>query len=1045
MAVPYYPGALYTPKLGLGLFGQDEVLADNFVILDAAFGSGSSINVNGTLVESPNLNNTLPTAPAGNTNVIWQVDINGNVSAYATASSNAAGSDTQIQYNKASSFGADSNLVWDYTDGALSILSNPTGSGLAALSIGSPVAHPISPGGILLTGSQIGIGTQFACTLEIHNQYAAGISIFTHSNTNFRGPDTAYYRSRGTQLVPLAVQSGDNLCNAPAILAYDGSVYGVGNYIASRATENWNSTSHGCAWDFWVNANGTLGSTLGLTIDNNGHVGVGTNSTPPALLTVGTSNTFQVDSSGNVTSGLVGSHLGSFRVASDTGTGLYTITAPSNTATPTLTLPTTSNVLAGQFAGDNVLYSNTPVGATAAGTLALPTLSTQTANFVFAGPTSGAAAAPTFRALVAADIPNAANLPLWSNLQNAAGALTLANGNNTTTFNQTSNVVWLWANTTTATSGTTNASPLLELVANYWTGAASAADTWTIGSSLAAGTNGASTLTFTHTGSTGAAVVSVPNIQTNTTGSATACAVRVNAANSGFYGSGGGNGLLCSTGSAVIWQAITGSPSTSLMLPGAVVLGFALNAGSNCDISLSRPAAGVLAIGNGTTANNVCTILSTVYGFGSTATATAADSGISRLGAASLAIGNGTAGDFTGALTLGALTQNNNTVATSGTTNASPLLTFAANYWTGAASAQDTWSIGFSLTAGTNGDSFLNIAHSGSTGKKRVIIPTNASTTVPALAFSGQAGVGLGNNAAILTLIAGGSTGEWEMCDSGGAAIMFAHPGAYISIAPVAASNQLFLLGNVSTGAPGGVGLGNNHSFAGTSGTQIGVDIGGDTNAPITFAPPSGSNAIFYGLRVQPTVNANALAVGGYKALVVNAIETALGGTSNNKLLSLQAGATGGTVELDVSNTGTVTTYNSTSTVRNGMAAEYASSDLTAQSAAITATTLLSAPQTGMYKVSWSATITTASDISSVLGGTSGFQVIYTSPTDSVVKTTVPGNSVTSSANTTGTAVGGVEVIYAKTGTNVQFSYGYTDSHTSTAMVYELHVTVEAM
>ena len=142
---------------------------------------------------------------------------------------------------------------------------------------------------------------------------------------------------------------------------------------------------------------------------------------------------------------------------------------------------------------------------------------------------------------------------------------------------------------------------------------------------------------------------------------------------------------------------------------------------------------------------------------------------------------------------------------------------------------------------------------------------------------------------------------------------------------------------------------------------------------------------------------------------------------------------------------GKVIKYNGTATVRNGIAAEYASSDLTAQSAAITATTLLSAPQTGMYKVSWSATITTASDISSVLGGTNGFQVIYTSPTDSVAKTTVPGNSVTSSANTTGTAVGGVEVIYAKTGTNIQYTYGYTDSHTSTAMQYELHITLESL
>ena len=151
------------------------------------------------------------------------------------------------------------------------------------------------------------------------------------------------------------------------------------------------------------------------------------------------------------------------------------------------------------------------------------------------------------------------------------------------------------------------------------------------------------------------------------------------------------------------------------------------------------------------------------------------------------------------------------------------------------------------------------------------------------------------------------------------------------------------------------------------------------------------------------------------------------------------AGNTTGSLSL-----GTVIKYNGTATVRNGQPAEYAFSDLTAQSAAITATTLLSAPQTGAYKISWSATITTADGVSSVLGGTNGFQVIYTSPTDSVVKTTVAGNSVTSSANTTGTAVGGVEVIYAKTGTNIQYSFGYT-SATPGQMIFEIHVSLEAL
>ena len=133
-------------------------------------------------------------------------------------------------------------------------------------------------------------------------------------------------------------------------------------------------------------------------------------------------------------------------------------------------------------------------------------------------------------------------------------------------------------------------------------------------------------------------------------------------------------------------------------------------------------------------------------------------------------------------------------------------------------------------------------------------------------------------------------------------------------------------------------------------------------------------------------------------------------------------------------------------TYGNTVAQEIATVNLTAQSAAIAATNLVaSLPASGMYRISWSADITTASDISSVLGGTAGFQVGYTSPTDSVAKLTVSGNSVTSAANTTGTSVGGGLVVYAKTGTAITYQMDYTDSHTSTAMHYELHIKLEQM
>src|ERR1700758_4791679 len=84
MSFPY-PNQRFTTNLGLSLFGMDEILADNMNLIDAAYGAGSSVNVNGSLVTSPNFNGTLPVAPAGKSNVIFQADVNGNISAYYSA------------------------------------------------------------------------------------------------------------------------------------------------------------------------------------------------------------------------------------------------------------------------------------------------------------------------------------------------------------------------------------------------------------------------------------------------------------------------------------------------------------------------------------------------------------------------------------------------------------------------------------------------------------------------------------------------------------------------------------------------------------------------------------------------------------------------------------------------------------------------------------------------------------------------------------------------------------------------------------------------
>jgi hypothetical protein len=159
----------------------------------------------------------------------------------------------------------------------------------------------------------------------------------------------------------------------------------------------------------------------------------------------------------------------------------------------------------------------------------------------------------------------------------------------------------------------------------------------------------------------------------------------------------------------------------------------------------------------------------------------------------------------------------------------------------------------------------------------------------------------------------------------------------------------------------------------------------------------------------------------------------------NNDLRGNTAGAlqdTGVTPKVVSNNLG-VSTYG-TSTV--------ATSKLTAQGAAITATTIYAVPATGagFYRLSWVASVTTVGSVSSTLGGTNSFQVKYTDLNDNVVKTTNPSavTNFVSAANTTGTTVAGIEHAYCAASTNLQYLFDYTSSLAGT-MKYDLTIYVE--
>jgi hypothetical protein len=154
----------------------------------------------------------------------------------------------------------------------------------------------------------------------------------------------------------------------------------------------------------------------------------------------------------------------------------------------------------------------------------------------------------------------------------------------------------------------------------------------------------------------------------------------------------------------------------------------------------------------------------------------------------------------------------------------------------------------------------------------------------------------------------------------------------------------------------------------------------------------------------------------------------------------------------DLAGINIATKYKNISLVSNGLASEVALVDLTTQAAAITATTLYAVPGAGagMYRISWVATVTQAAATppTSVLGGTNGFQILYTDKDTSVVKT-MPGTVVagvdTNSTNSTSTGtLSGCFIVNAAASTNIQYQMDYSSSG-ATPMQFNLHIKLEAL
>ena len=392
----------------------------------------------------------------------------------------------------------------------------------------------------------------------------------------------------------------------------------------------------------------------------------------------------------------------------------------------------------------------------------------------------------------------------------------------------------------------------------------------------------------------------------------------------------------------------------------------------------------------------------------------------------------------------------NSTVATNSTTNASPELDLRANYWTGAASAADDWTVGSSLAAGTNGASTLTIAHTGSTGAASVLFPAGTFGT-PSVAIGTNATGMLSAGGSLVAQLSSGGPGTFQFYTGATDVLDFQYNGSTGQTSFISRTGNIVfaLVGSLTTlSGRAGVNLGN-PALAGTAaGTQYCVAIGdltANSAALCTFNPSSGTTN-FVAIAVNPTINQTGSSSGNYTGLLVNAKETSLKGTAN-LLLDLQAGSSGGTSQFSVSNTGKVTKYGAVATVGAGVPSLVATIDLTTQGAAIAAGTALyavPAAGAGLYRVVCYAKITQAATTSSVLGGTNGFQLTWTDPTDSANPTATFGDasSVSLSGNATTTIYVTSAVVACKASTNLQYGFDYT-SVGVTPMQFKISIKVE--
>ena len=178
------------------------------------------------------------------------------------------------------------------------------------------------------------------------------------------------------------------------------------------------------------------------------------------------------------------------------------------------------------------------------------------------------------------------------------------------------------------------------------------------------------------------------------------------------------------------------------------------------------------------------------------------------------------------------------TTGTGSTTNASPLLELAANYYTGSASAQDLWTLGSALSAGTNGVSIVKLAHTGSTGVSYLQLPGGAYNSGTNIQFNSQyASIDFNHNGGGLYFTQQNGAYAWGI-------IVGSYNGPFgmecaVEGVPVTLSSNFLGKTNASSIAIGNA----SPAFTAASGTVYGLRAGQDANLGYSFTPGATSTA----------------------------------------------------------------------------------------------------------------------------------------------------------------------------------------------------------